>query len=829
MMTYQTNIKRYFPVFLIFTFLYNAQAQNLNWAKAIGCLTNDIYVDNARNIFLTGSFSRITDFDLSTKTYQLTPKGSDDIYVAKYTSDGILIWVKSFGGLREESGKKIKVDNVGNIYISGNFSGPVDFDPGPDSCLLTPFLRDNQFITKLDSSGKFVWARQFDYSDNFKISSFGFDSSDHIYFTGYYSGQADFDPDTGIVRLTSNGILGFQDAFVLKLNSSGKYIWVKSIGGGKSDEGSSLVLNESGGVYVVGTFVGTVDFDPGIDTFNLTASAGKLYVDNSPFILKLNYSGSFEWAKKFDTKGSTQSNLVALDNNGNPFVVGLYVGKGDFDPDSGTFYLKSKESSNWPDIYTCKLTESGSFVWAKSMSGNSYKKISAISLDKAGNIYMAGDFRDSVDFDPSINQTNLVAPHDFNGYYTNGYILKLNNIGNLTWVKQYGVKSIVNFYSLILDTFGSIYSIGTFMDSVDFDPGLGKFHLTIGEGFIFKISDCNIPKAPTLIKWVDQVCAGSKTTYAVDSIAGVDSYLWEVPNGSTITSGQSTKTIEVLFGNNSGNIILSSINKCGYSYPTELGITVKSLPNLTIKVIPSTIVCSGTNVILTGQGALDYKWSLGVRDGVAFNIQSSNTFTVTGTDKFGCVNINSISIRVTPTPHFTAAVSNQFVSSGSDAIFEANNLNNSAQYQWQINAGLGFLNMENYGPFYGVNTKKMTIKNVNSGYDNYGFRCISKIEDCSDTTNIALLNVKSLAQKNISRESHFQIYPNPCKDNFVIMVDDFSSETDVEIFNALGQIIYKTNFIERKIKLEPDLEDGIYYIRLRNKYESFYERLFVTK
>src|SRR5262245_21645591 len=102
------------------------------------------------------------------------------------------------------------------------------------------------------------------------------DSSGNVYTTGIFSSTADFDPCPGFFNLVSNGQT---DIFILKLDSSGNFVWAKQIGGATYDAGESLAIDSIGNVYITGAFSGTVDFDPGAGVFNLTSDSSAKYED----------------------------------------------------------------------------------------------------------------------------------------------------------------------------------------------------------------------------------------------------------------------------------------------------------------------------------------------------------------------------------------------------------------------------------------------------------------------------------------------------------------------------------------------------------------------
>jgi hypothetical protein len=115
-------------------------------------------------------------------------------------------------------GLSIAVDATGNVYTTGYFEGTADFDPGAGTTNLISAGNLDYFVSKLDPSGNFLWAKSIGGSSNEVGYSIAVDSSGNVYTTGYFAGTADFDPGAGTSNLTS---VGGNDVFVLKLSPSG--------------------------------------------------------------------------------------------------------------------------------------------------------------------------------------------------------------------------------------------------------------------------------------------------------------------------------------------------------------------------------------------------------------------------------------------------------------------------------------------------------------------------------------------------------------------------------------------------------------------------------
>jgi hypothetical protein len=165
-------------------------------------LAQKVVTDSSGNVYTTGFFSGTVDFDPGAGTANLTSAGSDDSFISKLDSGGNYVWAKQLGGISAELAIGISVDSSGNVYTTGTFQGTADFDPGAGTANLTSAGGDDSFISKLDSSGNYVWAKQLGSTGADVAYGVSVDSSGNVYTTGFFSGTVDFDPGAGTANLT---------------------------------------------------------------------------------------------------------------------------------------------------------------------------------------------------------------------------------------------------------------------------------------------------------------------------------------------------------------------------------------------------------------------------------------------------------------------------------------------------------------------------------------------------------------------------------------------------------------------------------------------------
>ncbi len=320
-------------------------AGNFVWAKQIGAANNDdansIVLDNAGNIYLTGTFDGNVDFDPAATTYTMVSQAID-IFVCKLDGNGNFIWAKQLGDVNNELAYSIAVDAAQNVYTTGYFFMSADFDPGAAVYNLTA-VGTGGFVSKLDASGNFVWAKAFS-GNGCTSKCIKLDNSNNVYTTGYFESTIDFDPGAATYTLIP---VGQSDIFVCKLDANGNFLWANSMGSTGYDRGFSLAIDASQDVYSTGYFQGTVDFDPGSGTYTLT-SAGSEDI----FITKFTTAGSHAWTYKMGGVNYDQGSSISIDASYNIYTTGYFSGSPDLDPTASSYTLLPSGSG---DIFIQKL------------------------------------------------------------------------------------------------------------------------------------------------------------------------------------------------------------------------------------------------------------------------------------------------------------------------------------------------------------------------------------------------------------------------------------------------------------------------------------------
>jgi hypothetical protein len=372
-------------------------------------------------------------------------------------NDKIPDWLKTYGGSGADAIIDMATDQNGNLVSVGYFSDTIDMDSASAGNELIARNMWDGLIYKSNPNGELIWAKAIQGVQREYCTGISMDKSGNLYITGSMVDTTDFDPGEGVNDVTAQWSI-----FLLKLDPSGNFKWVKTIPVGEVLSKSAITLSEAGELYINSSFYQTVDFDPSENVFNLTSNG-----DQDVFIAKYDTSGNFKWGRSIGGDFTDWPYDINLDKEQNVYSIGTFEGTADFNPGSEVSNLSSHGGQ---EVFILKLDSAGTFIWAKSIGGPSSDIGYGITADSKDNIYASGAFQGTVDFDPGTGIFNLQAND------VDAFILKLRNSGTFAWAKRFGgtTDDIDQAYAAVTDPSDNVFVTGNFNDVVDFDPGTGE-------------------------------------------------------------------------------------------------------------------------------------------------------------------------------------------------------------------------------------------------------------------------------------------------------------------------------------------------------------------
>jgi hypothetical protein len=355
-----------------------------------------------------------------------------------------LLWAKRFGDESSQESYRIAVDSAGDVLITGRSLGTVDFGGEP---LVSAGFAD-LVIAKLNAEGEHLWSKRLDDAteqpDICLIGScadifVAVDSADNVLIAGALFGTMDF----GGGPLTSEGNA---DLFVAKLDASGNYLWARRFGDGSFQVANGIALDDTGNIYITGSFLGTLDFGGG-----LLVSAG----NSDAFIVKLNAGGAYVWGKRFGDASAQRGGEAAVDGEGNLLMTGRFSGSVDFGGGPLT--------STGENIYVAKLDTAGGHIWSKRFGEASTSQARVnVAVDNAGQALLSGHFDGAIDFGggtlTSAGGTDL-------------FIAKLDALGNPTFSMRSGDANDQSSYSVAVDDAGNPLFAGYLKGTLELGGG----------------------------------------------------------------------------------------------------------------------------------------------------------------------------------------------------------------------------------------------------------------------------------------------------------------------------------------------------------------------
>ena len=401
-----------------------------------GCYGRTVDVDEAGNVFITGTFRDSFDFDPGPAEFRLKAFETIHAFILKLDPAGNFLWVKDIGAQSTDVTIGIgaaRLAKDGFLYFaataSGNGMATLDVDPSPVVYNITPGGPGDLLLEKLDSNGNFVWAKQILCDKVISPWSLDFDSAFNVFISGWFKGSADFDPGPGVHTLTAvTGSAPWNtDIFVAKYDSAGNFGWAHSFGTPGDDAAIGSAVDRFGNVLITGSFGGTIDFDPGPGVYNLTAPSTR-----NLFTLKLKNNSDFAWVKMGGASSGSYSGVdVTTDSTGNVYTIMEINGLCDLDPGPNEYNVFTEGAIQ-------KLDSAGNFVWGAGFGADEPRWI---GLDNKDSIYICGDFTGSKDFDPGPDVYTLTASAP-----RSGFILKLNQTLLPNSIEEASLQTTVSVY-----------------------------------------------------------------------------------------------------------------------------------------------------------------------------------------------------------------------------------------------------------------------------------------------------------------------------------------------------------------------------------------------
>jgi uncharacterized protein (TIGR02145 family) len=698
-----------------------------------GCIT-----DESGNILIAGE-TQSTGNIATAGAFQTTLSGSEDAYLAKFSSSGQQLWGTYFGGNSTTDGYSCTLDPSGNIYLCGTTKSTTGLTtPGAFQTTLHGTM--DAFLAKFDSSGFRIWCT---YYGGYETGTQPFeefstcccDTNGNVICSG-----RTYSPDYISTPGSSQPVYGGNgDAFLVKFTGSGQRLWGTYYGGSGQEGNAMCSISNNGTIFITGVTVSANNIStPGCFQPTLGGNSDAFLASFSPDGVRL-------WGTYFGGDGDDIGYDCIVDTDDNIYFVGL-TGSSTQIATPGAF----QETLPFPYAnagFLEKFTSAGTRLWGTYYG--SFNDLEGLAIDDSGYVFVSGRCFgfDPHNFSPGAYQTVFRGGSD-------ALLAKFDGNGQRIWGTYYGGTSFEYGTACAVDHDDNVYLYGftssenngssqTSLCTRDplanfiATPGSHQSEKSVGpwsDAFLVKFADCYSPDTAAQIFGPASLCQSTTgIVYSIDPIPSASSLQWCVSGNLTITGGQGTTAITINVGPAFGRDTISvyGINACDTGFPKVIIRRVYPRPIPLIAGADTT--CAGViNLFTTAGGKTNYQWTVSpggtitsggtVTDSacsVSWNTGGAMWIRVGYTDTTGCISQNPIQFNVWVNPGLLTSVSitssSNPVCAGSSVNYTAIPTNGGANpaYQWKVNGINGGTNNPTYS-YLPVNGDTVTCQLTSS-------------------------------------------------------------------------------------------------------------------
>lgn len=420
-----------------------ASAQKFEWARKGGLWAydygNGVATDNAGNVYLAGKYEKNAKFSGVT----LPCQGNHDIFTAKYSPSGSLLWIRTAGGYTGDYATCVATDSR-FVYMGGEVEGSNATIKFPGSSITVKCKGGNDIVlAKYDLNGNLLWARSAGGYGDDKALGISYDAYGNIYIAGCFESKCYFPGTTLYTR-------GERDIFVAKYDANGNFKWARAMGSSQRDEAKAIKVDAYGNIYICGMYKNGCKFG---DKY-LSAPNGAF----NAFVARLTSNGDLVWVK---TGGGSWDDVawgITMDKAGKLFIAGEF---------NATAYFSDRKiwTTGSADVFVACYDAWGNIKWIQKGGGKNVDRARAIGTD-GYNIFITGQFGYWAKF----GGTTRYAPDKWDIF-----VAGLNNSGSWLWATSVGggtdPEETLGYESgntVCADGYGNVYASGALLKDGSF-------------------------------------------------------------------------------------------------------------------------------------------------------------------------------------------------------------------------------------------------------------------------------------------------------------------------------------------------------------------------
>jgi hypothetical protein len=418
----------------------------LNWGTYFGGDESCTYmtIDAASNVFIVGDsgFGSIS----TTGAYQTTITAGPDAYIAKFNSNGGIMWATYYGGNSMEECTRVCTDNSGNIFVTDyTNSSNVMASTGAYQTSLAG-TRDC-FLAKFNTSGFRIWGTFYGGIEYSEEQSFGIctDPIGNVFITGVTNSTSGI-ATSGAHQTSFSGSTAY-DAFLAKFDANGNILWATYYGDNNNDGGQNVSCDKLGNVFLLGysdSYYGIAT--PGAYQYTLATSV-------DAFIVKFNPSGTRLWGTYYGGYATEFLGDIKVDASNNAIICG-YTNSGSNISTSGSWQPNNNGGTS--DAYLAKFNSNGSLLWGTYYGGTNKDFGIGLATDSLNSVYLTGHTLSTTFIStPTAYQPSLASPG-----ISDSFLAKFDSTGTRIWGTYYGGNAGDNAVAISVGKNGDIFNAG---------------------------------------------------------------------------------------------------------------------------------------------------------------------------------------------------------------------------------------------------------------------------------------------------------------------------------------------------------------------------------
>lgn len=376
----------------------------LEWAKSFGGINNQIaqkiQCDDDGHIYIMGKFNTSISID----NISIESQGSFDMYIAKFSPSGELIWLNTYGGPNSES-LEAMVIRAQQIYLVGRFYNYTIIEND------TIYSVDGTdvFLSKLNLDGEVIETLSFGGESVDNVSSVDVDIYGNIFLAGDFYQNIQIGEET----FEAGDLLGL---YMAKFNNNFDLQWAYQFVGSDLKPGLLLAVDNIGNISLLGNFSDDLHFG------NLVLQTADF--DEDIFMAHFSTDGEFNWAQRFYSNSMESPIALCVDRYGDSYLTGQYLDHIHF----GDQTLQYNLCCGDPEIFFVKVNNQGGILHAEQLTGER-SHIKSMDVPEVNQVILAGQFSEEF----NIGEIILHSPTSYNvfiAYYKDDTWLSQNRITN---------------------------------------------------------------------------------------------------------------------------------------------------------------------------------------------------------------------------------------------------------------------------------------------------------------------------------------------------------------------------------------------------------------